>query len=74
MATPGAVPDAVLPPLQSYSHLLLTDEFYAAFAHYEYMLITQDDVYVLRDDLPHWLPRQLDYIGPPVAGWNLNMG
>ena len=58
-------PDACLDSVQNYSRLLLTDEFYAAFAKYEYMLITQDDVYVLRDDLPHWLSRRLDYIGAP---------
>ena len=58
-------PDACLYSVRSYSRLLLTDEFYAAFAQYEYMLITQDDVYVLRDDLPYWLSRRFDYIGAP---------
>ena len=58
-------PDACLDSVQNYSRLLLTDEFYAVFARYEYMLITQDDAYVLRDDLPHWLSRRLDYIGAP---------
>ena len=58
-------PDACLASVQNYSRLLLTDEFYAVFAKYEYMLITQDDAYVLRDDLPHWLSRRLDYIGAP---------
>ena len=61
-------PDAYFASVQSYSRLLLTDEFYAAFAKYEYMLITQDDVYVLRDDLPYWLSRRLDYIGAPWPG------
>jgi hypothetical protein len=58
-------PDARLASVRNYSGLLLTDEFYAAFAQYEYMLVTQDDVYVLRDDLPYWLSRRLDYIGAP---------
>jgi len=58
-------PDAYFVSARSYSSLLLTDEFYAAFARYEYMLITHDDAYVLRDDLPHWLSRQYDYIGSP---------
>ena len=58
-------PDACFDSVQSYSRLLLTDEFYAAFARYEYMLIIHDDVYVLRDDLPYWLSRRLDYIGSP---------
>ncbi len=58
-------PDAYFSSVWSYSRLLLTDEFYAVFAKYEYMLITQDDAYVLRDDLPHWLSRRFDYIGAP---------
>jgi hypothetical protein len=59
------VPDDCLASVQNYSRLLLTDEFYAAFAQYEYMLVVQDDVFVVRDDLPHWLSRRLDYIGAP---------
>ena len=58
-------PDACFASVTSYSRLLLTDEFYAAFAQYEYMLVTQDDAYVLHDDLPYWLSRRLDYIGAP---------
>jgi hypothetical protein len=58
-------PDACLDSVRNYSRLLLTDEFYAAFAKYEYVLITQDDVYVLRDDLPNWLLTRFDYIGSP---------
>ena len=61
-------PDACFVSAQSYSSLLLTDEFYAAFAQYEYMLVTHDDVYVLRDDLSYWLSRRLDYIGAPWPG------
>jgi hypothetical protein len=58
-------PDACLDSVQNYSRLLLTDEFYATFAQYEYMLVTQDDVYVLRDDLAYWQARPFDYIGAP---------
>jgi hypothetical protein len=58
-------PDASLNSKRNYSRLLLTDEFYATFAQYEYMLVIQDDVYVLRDDLAHWQARGLDYIGAP---------
>jgi Protein of unknown function (DUF5672)/Uncharacterised nucleotidyltransferase len=58
-------PDACFDSKRSYSCLLLTDEFYATFAQYEYMLILQDDVYVLRDDLPYWQARRFDYIGAP---------
>jgi hypothetical protein len=58
-------PDAYFDSLQNYSHLLLTDEFYATFVQYEYMLVIQDDVYVLRDDLAYWQTRRFDYIGAP---------
>ena len=58
-------PDVCLGSLQKYNRLLLTDEFYATFAQYEYMLVIQDDVYVLRDDLAYWQARQFDYIGAP---------
>ena len=58
-------PDACFDSVQNYSRLLLTDEFYATFAQYEYMLVIQDDVYVLRDDLAYWQARRFDYIGAP---------
>jgi hypothetical protein len=58
-------PDACLDSPGNYSRLLLTDEFYATFAQYEYMLVIQDDVYVLRDDLAYWQTRRFDYIGAP---------
>jgi hypothetical protein len=58
-------PDVCLGSLQKYNRLLLADEFYATFAQYEYMLVIQDDVYVLRDDLAYWQARQFDYIGAP---------
>ncbi len=58
-------PDACLDSVQNYSRLLLTDSFYATFAQYEYMLVIQDDVYVLRDDLTYWQARRFDYIGAP---------
>jgi len=58
-------PDACLASVHNYSRLLLADEFYATFARYEYLLVIQDDVYVLRDDLEYWLARGFDYIGAP---------
>jgi hypothetical protein len=58
-------PDAYLDSRQNYSRLLLTDGFYATFAQYEYMLVIQDDVYVLRDDLAYWQASRFDYIGAP---------
>ena len=58
-------PDAYFDSVQNYCRLLLTDEFYATFVHYEYILVIQDDVYVLRDDLAYWQARRFDYIGAP---------
>ena len=58
-------PDACFDSPRSYSRLLLTDKFYATFAQYEYMLVIQDDVYVVRDDLAYWQARRFDYIGAP---------
>jgi Protein of unknown function (DUF5672)/Uncharacterised nucleotidyltransferase len=58
-------PDAYFVSVRSNSRLLLTDEFYATFAHYEYILLIEDDVYVLRDDLAYWQSRRFDYIGAP---------
>src|SRR5262249_26268484 len=58
-------PDASLDSQRNYSRLLLTDEFYATFAQYEYILLVQDDVYVVRHDLAYWRARGLDYIGAP---------
>jgi Uncharacterised nucleotidyltransferase/Protein of unknown function (DUF5672) len=58
-------PDAYFDSVENYSRLLLTDEFYATFVQYEYILVVQDDVYVLRDDLAYWQTRRFDYIGAP---------
>jgi Protein of unknown function (DUF5672) len=61
-------PDNDLCSASMYSRLLLTDRFYAVFARYEFMLITQDDVFVIRDDLPRWLQASYDYLGAPWIG------
>jgi hypothetical protein len=58
-------PDACLASVRAYNRLLLSDEFYGAFARYDYMLVSQDDVYVVRDDLTRWLARGFDYVGAP---------
>jgi hypothetical protein len=48
-----------------YNRLLLSDEFYARFASFEYMLIHQLDAFVFRDDLDAWCARGYDYVGAP---------
>ena len=50
----------------SYSHLLLSSEFYQAFAHCTYILIYQLDCLVLKNTLDDWCSRGFDYIGAPL--------
>jgi hypothetical protein len=57
--------DSCFESIKSYNRLLLSDELYAAFEGYDFLLVTQDDVYVLRDDLPLWLSSPYDYVGAP---------
>ena len=58
---------------ESYSQLLLSDDFYARFASYEYMLIYQLDAFVFRDELLEFCKLGYDYIGAPaptsILGW-----
>lgn len=58
-----------------YSSLMLSDEFYARFADYEYVLIYQTDAFVFRDDLARFCAMGYDYIGAPVsrmdAAWHV---
>jgi hypothetical protein len=51
--------------VHGYSRLLLSKAFYEAFDDKEFLLISQPDVYVFRDDLDIWLQKPYDYIGAP---------
>lgn len=51
--------------VESYSKLLLSRMFYKNFINYDFMLITQLDVYVFRDELDNWCNKEFDYIGAP---------
>lgn len=51
--------------LASYNRLLLSEDFYKQYVGFDYMLITQLDVYVFRDELEMWCSRGYDYIGAP---------
>ena len=61
--------------IQGYNGLMLSEQFYEAFAETEYMLIYQLDAFVFRDDLADWCRRGYDYIGAPwlrdrdFTGW-----
>lgn len=58
-------PDHLFDGIQGYNELMLTDEFYARFAAYEFILIYQLDAFVFSDQLLHWCSRSYDYIGAP---------
>lgn len=51
--------------LNSYNRLLLSEDFYKKYVEFEYMLITQLDVYIFRDELNMWCDKGYDYIGAP---------
>jgi len=53
----------------SYSIMLLSSEFYAAFSDYEYILIYQPDAFVFSDRLMKFCELGYDYIGAPVVPW-----
>lgn len=61
--------------VQGYNRLMLSEEFYSAFADQEYLLIYQLDAFVFRDDLAYWCQQNYDYIGAPwlrdrdFTGW-----
>lgn len=60
-------PDAYFRGTLGYSSLLLSDEFYARFADYEYLLIYQTDAFVFHDALSQFCAMGYDYIGAPVG-------
>lgn len=49
----------------TYSQLLLSREFYARFAEFDYILIYQLDGFVFKDELTEWCNKGFDYIGAP---------
>jgi hypothetical protein len=48
-----------------YNRMLLSDEFYARFSQYQFMLVYQLDAFVFSDQLFYWCSRGYDYIGAP---------
>jgi hypothetical protein len=62
---PKPFPARAFRSTRSYSSLLLSDEFYAAFANYDYVLVHQLDCLVFSDELAAWCERGYDYVGAP---------
>lgn len=68
--------DAYFADIQGYNRLMLSEEFYEAFAQNEYMLIHQLDAFVFSDELAAWCRRGYDYVGAPwlsdrdFTGWS----
>jgi hypothetical protein len=52
-----------------YNRLLMTKEFYRAFAAYDYILIYQLDCLVFTSNLEEWCRKGWDYVGAP---WLIN--
>jgi hypothetical protein len=57
--------DRYFTDIQSYNKLMLSEEFYQAFAEVDYILIHQLDAFVFKDELAHWCRQGYDYIGAP---------
>ncbi len=51
--------------IKEYNKLLLSEEFYAMFTDYDYMLVYQADCFVFHDDLENWVSKGYDYVGAP---------
>ncbi|WP_461129091.1 DUF5672 family protein [Spirosoma aerophilum] len=57
--------DSYFYDIQGYNRLMLSEEFYQAFADQEFLLIHQLDAFVFQDDLAYWCQQNYDYIGAP---------
>lgn len=51
---------------KQYNRLLLNVKFYKSFDKFEYLVICQLDVLVLKDDIDKWILKNIDNIGAPL--------
>lgn len=51
---------------KGYNKLLMSKQFYENFIDFEFILISQLDVYVFKDDIDYWVDQGYDNIGAPV--------
>ncbi len=62
---PARFPDRFFGSGRAHGTLLLSEQFYRAFAAYEFVLIHHLDALVFSDRLAEWCARGYDYIGAP---------
>lgn len=60
-----AFPNHFFKTVYGYNRLMLSEEFYARFLDFKYMLIYQLDAFVFKNELQQWCERGYDYIGAP---------
>ncbi len=51
--------------IKTYNRLMLSLNFYERFSQYKYILISQTDAFVFRDELNFWCDKGYDYVGAP---------
>ena len=51
--------------ISGYNSLMLSIQFYDRFKEYDYILVSQLDSFVFRDELSHWVSQGYSYIGAP---------
>jgi hypothetical protein len=59
-------PDFYFKKISGYNRLLMSPEFYLHFSGFEYILICQLDVFVIKDELDYWIKNGKDNIGAPI--------
>ncbi|MDR2562054.1 MAG: hypothetical protein LBC63_09835 [Holophagales bacterium] len=57
--------DGYFTSIASYCRLLLNPHFYERFSAYEFILLTQPDAIIIKDELDYWCAQEYDYIGAP---------
>jgi hypothetical protein len=67
--------DCFFKSIAGYNELMLSAEFYARFAAYDYILIHQTDALLFKDNLNEWVEQGYAYVGAPwPSGMTLNLG
>ncbi|MCG6190246.1 DUF5672 family protein [Maribellus maritimus] len=59
-------PDFYFKKISGYNRLLMSSDFYQKFSDFEYILICQLDVFVIKDELGLWIEKGKDNIGAPI--------